>query len=71
MTQINSDIYVLKRDLEYARGPFDRKIRANLERQIESKDMELTTIKERAIKTELAFANAKKQEVSQPDRAAY
>jgi len=71
LTQINSDIYGLKRDLEYARGPFDRKIRANLERQIESKEMELTTIKERAIKTELAFANAKKQEVTQPDRAAY
>ena len=71
LAQINSQLYGLKRDLEYARGPFDRKIRAKLEREIESKEQELNTIKVRADQAEKALNNAKKQVIAEPNWTRY
>ncbi len=71
LAQISSVIYGLKRDLEYARGPFDRKIRAKLEREIESKEQELETIKIQAEKAAKAFNDAKKQDIAEPNRTMY
>ena len=71
LAQINSVIYGLKRDLEYARGPFDRKVRAKLEREIASKEQELEEIKVRADQAENAFNDAKKQVITEPNRTMY
>ena len=68
LAQISSSIYGLKRDLDHARGPFDRKVRANLQRDIESREQELNSIKDRADQAEKAFAEAKEQEIAEPSR---
>ena len=71
LAQINREIYGLKRDLGYARGPFDRKVRAKLEREIESKEKELNTIKVSVDQAEKALNDAKKQVVAEPNLTKY